>query len=515
MPDFGSPVAGGITAPNPNQGTQTLSSLMGVAGQAQNLQIGQQQLQSGQQQLQVGAGQAQQAQQQMAERQIFQQAMAKGVDPDGNPIKGANGEMDPVATASFANKYMPLTGQGVVQSIIKTQADKIGLNDANRALGQNQRNDMSGIIRSAIGTNDPNAASTGIDQYVQQNPSAAPAAGFAKSLLGHLSPQMPQAQRDQALQHLAMQFQPSATTANQQAPSMVTATGPGGGVQAINVNPNSATPVGAVGGETAQGLSPEAGATRVPVFQNGQAGTVPLGSITPGAPGYGGNNPFGSGRYGSQPGNNPGFAPSGASMGTPEMYGQMNDHWTKTLADAGNAQNNIGLANNIKAYADQALTGKQVDKLTALNGILSIFGERGQTDVSTATDLLNKNMARLSLSSRAGAGGTDAAGMLATAANPHGSMTAPAIKEAADQVISSQKMALAQQKLLQPYRQANDAQGYQGALSQFNTVADPRLWQYADMNAAQRQAFRSGMNPADRKEFGAKMRSAEQLGVVQ
>ncbi len=94
-------------------------------------------------------------------------------------------------------------------------------------------------------------------------------------------------------------------------------------------------------------------------------------------------------------------------------------------------------------------------------------------------------------------------------------MSRDAINEAADQIIANQKMTLAEQKYLQPYRQANDAQGYQTALSSLNNVSDPRIWQFADMSAAQRSAFKASMTPAQQKEFGAKIRAAEHLGVVQ
>ena len=246
-PDFGAPVAANIQVPDPNKPLQTLSGLMGIQRQKQALQIGQQQLQ-------VGEGDVQQAQQQMKERQTLQQMLASGKDPDGNPIKGSDGEIDPVAFGAAANKHMPLLGQGVQQSIIKTLSDRVQLNNQVRGLGQDYRNDISGIVRSGIGGQNPMQVADGLDAYAKQNPQAASAIMRAQSLLLHLNPNMPQAQRDQALQHLAMEFQPASTTAAQQAPQMGVTTGPGGGLQAYQTNPNSATPMGAVGPEVAQGI---------------------------------------------------------------------------------------------------------------------------------------------------------------------------------------------------------------------------------------------------------------------
>lgn len=211
--------------------------------------------------------------------------------------------------------------------------------------------------------------------------------------------------------------------------------------------------------------------------------------------------------------------PSGPAMGVAGSndgnVATVNTHWSQLSTDAANAQTNIGLAQNIKSYASQAATGKQGDKLAAANGLLSVFGVGGQTDLNTATDLLQKNMARLSLSSRAGAGGTDAAGALATAANPHGSMTMTAIKDAADQVIGAQQMALSEQQLLQPYKLQNNVAGYQQAQTAFNQAADPRIWQFQNMDPQQRAAFKGGMSPADQKAFGAKIRTLEGMGAIQ
>jgi hypothetical protein len=213
------------------------------------------------------------------------------------------------------------------------------------------------------------------------------------------------------------------------------------------------------------------------------------------------------------------FVATGPAMGVADSNAGnvdvVNKHWATVGNDANNAQTNIGIAQNIKAYARQAATGKQGDKLAAANGLLSVFGVGGQTDLSTATDLLQKNMARLSLTSRQGAGGTDAAGALATAANPHGSMTMAAIEDAADQVIGAQKMAIAQQQLLQPYKLSNDVAGYQTALSKFNQAADPRVWQFQGMDAQQRAKFKASMSPADQKAFGNKIRTLEGIGAIQ
>jgi hypothetical protein len=303
----------------------------------------------------------------------------------------------------------------------------------------------------------------------------------------------------------------------------------GGSIQYKDTNPLTNPSI--IGTTINKTLDPTTASSPVSVMgPNNTPGVVPRGEMWNAPPLPAGASPQGAGASAPLPGQaapaQPAPAPSGpahfVATGAPMGVQGSNDgnvqtvntHWSQLSNDASNAQTNIGIAQNIKAYADKALTGKQGDKLAAVNGILSIFGQGGQTDISTATDLLQKNMARLSLTSRQGAGGTDAAGALATAANPHGTMTAAAIKDAADQVIGSQQMALAEQKILQPYKLSNNVAGYQQAQTQFNQAADPRVWQFANMSPQQRATFKAGMSPADQQAFGAKIRTLESLGAI-
>lgn len=405
MPDFGSPVADNITTPAPNQPIQSLSGILGIAQQ-------QQALQQGSQQLQVGQAAAQSAQQQMSERQLLQQTMQTGKDPDGNSIKGTNGEVDPTALAGFANKYLPLTGPAVVNNVISTLDNRVKLNDAVRGLGQNYKDDMSGIVRSGIGTQDPSMVSSALDNYVKQNPAAAPAAGPAQSLLQRLSPGMPQAQRDSALQHLAMQFQPSSTTAAQQAPAIGTTTGPGGGVQAIQTNPLSAVPMGAVGPETAQGI---------PLGQRSEVTTNPV------TGGFAVVNKGGSGQvtgvtnaptqnvYNPQPGDVqaiPGL--SAEREAARQAY---------TAAPAQHTNNQLVLQ-NVDSIALPGPLGQQA------RNALSLYGVNGNSDAATAYDLVGKGLERSALQAAQSMGPNTNAGLDAQIkANGSLGYTPQAIKE--------------------------------------------------------------------------------------
>lgn len=262
MPDFGAPIAQDVNV-SPQKGIQTLSDLMGLQQRQIAIKQQQQTLETGAALQQTAQAEAQKNQQAMGERQLLQSSMQKNQDPDGNPLLGANGEADPVAMTRFANKFMPLTGQNVIQNIVKTQDDRLKLNDTTRNLGQNYRADMANIVRSSI--NDPTQdPSKNLDAYVaQQGPNAPPsltqAAGYAKSLLQNLTPEVPADKRNAALLHLAQQFQPTEATIGEQRPAMasVPGVGQGGGVQLIQTNPQSPIPTGPVGKEIPTGVPPQ------------------------------------------------------------------------------------------------------------------------------------------------------------------------------------------------------------------------------------------------------------------
>lgn len=200
MPDMIPAVGADINPPNPGQGLGMLSGLIGLKQQ--------------QAQLQTEQSGAQQAQEQMKERQIWQQTMQSGKDPDGNSIyQDGTTEPDPDKLISVAQR-LPLIGQGIAQSVIKTKSDKVGLTNSVRELGQNYRNDLAGIVSSNIGGSaDSKQIKDQLWQYSRQNPDATDSATYASNLLDHLDNAKTQDERDSTLRHIQMEFQPASATA--------------------------------------------------------------------------------------------------------------------------------------------------------------------------------------------------------------------------------------------------------------------------------------------------------------
>ena len=555
MPDF-SPVAGRDPAPKP---MQQLSDLMGLRQKSIEIQQAQQNLDTGAYTQQSAQAGAQKAQQEMGERQLTQKMLAEGKDPDGNPIKDEKGEIDTPALARAATKHLPLTGQGVIQGIIKTQDDRLKLNDSIRGLNQNFRNDLSGVIRSSINSND-NAAAIGakLDAYGQQNPDAAPAIARAKSLIAHLD-NAPPAQKNQALDHLAMEFQPASTTAGQTNPAMTGVTNPQGNTSFVNQNPRAPNAVGEPVGTAATGVPPgmstfsdQAGNVwafdpRNPghAVQVGQGGQLPTGAPPAAQPNQprqpSKQSPASSDRLqilNDERAREAARAPTDAddaqrktanlaaldreiqsvggqakpmSLGlgdrqTAEILpAAVKTDWEKTSAAANVAQQNIGVLQNIKKFSGDAKTGFAADRRALASSLGDYLGIPAATLAKTNTDLLAKNANMLALVG----GNTDAARALAEAANPNIHMNAEAIRHAADQIIAQNKLAIKKSQYLQS--SLKNADEYNHKLVDWNAVADPRVLQLNDMSPEEKAALRKS---PEWPQFKAKAQKLHNMGIT-
>jgi hypothetical protein len=475
MPDFGgAPVATNVDT---GKGVQTLSDLMGLQQKQIAIQQQKQTLQTGQALQASAQAQAQQNQQAMGERQLLQSSMQKGSDPEGNPLMGANGEADPVALTKFATKYLPMTGQDVVQNIVKTQDTRLKLADSARQLGQNYKDDIAGIVRSSMGDQNTPADAPGviqskIDAYVQQQGPNAPAAltnaaSYSKSLLQNLGDHVPDAKTKLSLLHLAQQFEPTGAVAGTQAPAIGSVTGQAGGAQPVQLNPLSPLPMGATGPEVKTGVAPQ-----IVMDLQGQPHYI-------------------GGAAGTGAGGQPFPTPAGVQAQS-GVAKDMSDHFTGLNASAQSLPLVTGLTKTIESLAPSAFTGPGGDKKQYMAGILRGFGINATGDAQTDTNLLNKAMAQLNISTPAG---TDAARALVEAGQPNSHMDPDAIKEAAGTLRGQVMMNQAERNFLQTTRLSNrgagDPQAYQEGRQAFEAQADPRIWQYQDLAKSNPAAART------------------------
>ena len=183
------------------------------------------------------------------------------------------------------------------------------------------------------------------------------------------------------------------------------------------------------------------------------------------------------------------------------------EDWKDTSAKGASAANTIGTLQNIKKYANDAFTGVGGARKSLAAGIANSIGISAYEAERTATDVLAKNANLLALTG----GNTDAARALAEASNPNAKMNLDAIRTATDQLIGLEKLKTAKYNFLAPVK--NDAIQYQQKLQQFNSVADPRIFQ--EMTPAEVKKLKSSMSAAAQKELGDKIRLAKQLGIIQ
>jgi hypothetical protein len=199
--------------------------------------------------------------------------------------------------------------------------------------------------------------------------------------------------------------------------------------------------------------------------------------------------------------------PSSAEVGmTNEQAKTYSSDFTNAQKEASEATPRVALFQNIKKLAPEAFTGVGGARKELATGIANAIGIDIYTAEKTATDELAKNSALLSMVG----GNTDAARLLAEAANPNKKMTKDAINEVADQMIGVEKLKQAKVKFLAPF--ANDPQKYAQALNTFNEVNDFRIFQEATPEQVRR--LKSSMSKSAQEEMSKKIAKARQLGLL-
>lgn len=350
------------------------------------------------------------------------------------------------------------------------------------ALNDEQRKSVGTFITAQAG-NDPDVVRAKLDALAEFQPQLKPAIDYAWT--AHLAPlannkaQFGNAIKQVGLATMSVPEQFQARTA--QGP-MVSNNQQAG---MVNQNPAADIPVGQVAPGTGVQMQIPVGTQVFNPNTNAPALVAPGGGAGPQA--------------------GPALGATSAAESTVAPVAQ---DWQSTIAQGTKAQQNIGVLQNIKQFAKGASVSVGSDRRTFINGLAGLIGLDAGEVAKTDTDLLAKNANMLALTG----GNTDAARALAEMANPNVKMTESAIREAADQVIGQQKIALAKQQFLQQY--AGNPQAYSQKLTQFNQVADPRTFEFASKEPDERRAMLSRMSPADKAQLKAKMEALHNLGIT-
>lgn len=181
--------------------------------------------------------------------------------------------------------------------------------------------------------------------------------------------------------------------------------------------------------------------------------------------------------------------------------------WADTSKRAADAQNRIGVFQNIKKFAPDAFTGVGGARKELAAGVLNAIGIPAYEAEKISSEELAKNSALLALAG----GNTDAARALAEVATPNKKLNEQSIKAIANQMIGIEKMAQAKANFLAPV--SGDQAQYQERLQVFNQVADPRLFQESTPEDVAKMKAR--MSKAEIEDFGRRVKLLKQMGLVQ
>jgi len=178
----------------------------------------------------------------------------------------------------------------------------------------------------------------------------------------------------------------------------------------------------------------------------------------------------------------------------------------RTMAEAREAPQRIGIFQNIKKLAPDAFTGPTAERRQLVTSFAQMLGMDVGKLETASTDELMKNTALLQLAG----GNTDAARALAQFANPNNKMTKEGIAKVADQLIGIDNMKLARANYLSPAQ--NDAAQYAQRKQEFDSISDPRLFQ--EMSREDVIKARKAMTPAEQARMSAMIQKARSMGVL-
>ena len=212
MPDFGSPVAQNVNAGN---GLKTVSDLMGLQQQKQQIQSGALGIQR--QQAELPAVQSESAVKQLkaSQTQQFSKALQSGVDERGQSLNGDDGNPDPIKVGLAAARIAPLAPE-IGEGVLKMHTAKIGFQSAALGLDSAQKGALMGPIQSiALGAPDGiSNAYKAMDQWEQTHPDMKANADYGRTLIKHIEA-VPQEQRAKMANSMAAMLQPGQTVQTQ------------------------------------------------------------------------------------------------------------------------------------------------------------------------------------------------------------------------------------------------------------------------------------------------------------
>ncbi len=486
MADIDTSMYGNIQVNNP---TKTLGDMVGIANAVQqNRGLQMQNAQSGVD-----------LQEMQASRPVLQ---------DTDSYMDERGNIDFNKLLPKIMTVAPKSGAAILSSMAQSQQQHTAAQNA--IMGQSA--DALSRVSNAIASIKPEDATpqslAQVRDSINKNFTAPEAVAATNQLFDHAiqvakstSPNDPI--RAKGLGQLAMMYQPIQTQ------------------QAIN----TPTVVGVDNAQQTYGVNIKPGVAGTP--QGGIVqGTYAQKQLAPSTPVMQGNTPgyLGPQTEGSTVGGTPqhaGFQSAGLPVGAVDNLRDIQDTMKKHFESLQDASKDAplvqSLRTNVRTLAKDAITGTESGRLSYVNGLLSAVGIPGTKDLKTSSDLLEKSLAMLNLTSPAS---TDAARTLVTAARPNSKMSEKAVIEATDQIAAQVEANMAIRNHLSRYKYANGGQGdavsYQAERQNIEKLADPAAWRYIRLKAGSPEAkeFAKSLPKEERETLASKINTLEQMGML-
>jgi len=299
----------------------------------------------------------------------------------------------------------------------------------------------------------------------------------------------------------------------------------GAGNSIISLDPMTGQPTGS-STFIPSTLTPAEAAARVPTFQNGQPGSVPMGSLVPGTPGYGGG---GGAMGGAMPGAVAGTA--GGAAGAPSAFLPTGPKLGQEAASAETGQLDAKAADAAYTEAQgaptrilqlqtglQALqnitTGPNQDRWNQFKTIVgNMPGIGGMVDMNKVRDFdeFHKVMTAYATNQMASMGnGSDSKLAAAVSGNPNDKISNLANDQILRMTIGLEGYKAA---MTQAFQQSGAAPGtFRDFQTRWNSQVDPRAFVASQMSDADLQRMYSHMSPAEQSKFNATWALAEQKG---
>lgn len=503
---------------------QTLATVQNYQGNALRNQV-------------LGAG--------LAANQAQSQAVIGATDP-------ATGQVDwGKALASLSqNPQGAYNAPAFAQSVQAMKTGQVGLDSATQKLAMQRAANVAQFGVSIL--SNPNA--TGQDyvigiQNMVQNGQIDPQSGI--NAVAHAAPYLNDPAALKRYVTMGLSSLPPEIQAAYVKPTMQTIN-TGGQTNIVATNPLTGAPT--ITGSMNNTLSPEAQVARVPTFANGQPGSVPQGSLAPPnlLPAAGGGSgaasqppplptiptppgmptssaagvpPLPSGPAPGAPTAAapvpPGFIPSGPALGAnarADTTAVSDATMGQNLVAQGDAQPaQIAALKNMRADLANFTAGPTSGSWLALKqlaGQYKITTPEMQQSVASQEGF-NKLAANLVSAQSATMGTpTDHKVLVAESGNPNATLSNLGNREMINYLISNAQFMQAKARAWTAAQSGPTPPTYAQFQDTWNKTSDPAVFQYANMQAAQRTAYLNSLSSAEIKEFQRKGNIALQAGWV-